>query len=111
MYEKKLPILAISLHCLAAAVILFVKALPQDFTATSNHSQRGWTGEAQLISENPLGVASGDTCFWRPVSMASQAVEALPPSGNASVIDRPPRRVIHDPNPSFSSLAVEPESN
>src|SRR5689334_5634982 len=86
------------------------------------------TGEPQLISVEPIPMAEGDTCVWEPASAHTTLTSALSSepmregdnTSSASAVplekrpiesDRAPARVIHDPNPSFSSLAVDPDTN
>src|SRR5689334_4980499 len=107
MRKQKLATIAASLPFLAVATILLSKAPPQNVTETSGRSPRGSTGEAQLVSEYPLGDSSegtGESCPWQPVSLSSQATQPVPASGSVDA-DHPPSRTIHDPNPSFSALA------
>ena len=84
------------------------------------------TGEAQLVSIDPMPQADGDMCQWTTASASSTMPEALaqekmaalrPPAAadtgatSSQTLDRAPIRAIRDPNPSFSAVAVEPNSN
>ena len=82
------------------------------------------TGSAQLVSVEPLPEMNGQMCELTPASASSTLAAALSqeqmatarsaPSADAraaSDIDRAPLRVIRDPYPSFSAIAVEPKSN
>ena len=83
------------------------------------------TGSAQLVSVEPLPEMDGQMCEWTPASASTTLMAALPQgrpaaSGAAPAseggqrtvdIDRAPVRMIRDPNPAFSAVAVEPESN
>lgn len=101
------------------------------FGATRYRSSRGAdarlelrpTGAPQLISVDPMRETDGEMCQWVPASansnlfsaLAEEPREARPATAadaEASVIaDRAPLRVISDPYPSFSAIAVEPTSN
>jgi DNA-binding beta-propeller fold protein YncE len=81
------------------------------------------TGAPQLISVEPMQEPDGEMCQLVPASASTSLIGVLteepraarPASAadaGASVIaDRAPLRVISDPNPSFSAIAVEPNSN
>jgi hypothetical protein len=82
------------------------------------------TGEAQLISVVPMPEVDGEMCQVVPASANSSLAEALAKEGKTEaspaadlgartsmVADRAPVRTIHDPNPSFSAIAVEPNSD
>jgi DNA-binding beta-propeller fold protein YncE len=79
------------------------------------------TGAAQLVSIEPLPEMDGEQCAWMPASAPASAAAASwqspgsarsgePASGPLSPADaakRAPLRTIHDPFPSFSSVAVD----
>ena len=85
------------------------------------------TGEAQLISVEPLPppevTGEGDMCQWAPASSPERLVAILQQE-RAAVresaadetsadrpalsLERPPLRVIKDPYPTFSSVAMDP---
>jgi len=83
--------------------------------------------QARLISVTPLGPAGammdGEYCEWMPASATEPLMEPLsaslwqeagaPPStdGPGSTATRAPLRVIHDPHPSYSSVAVDLRNN
>jgi DNA-binding beta-propeller fold protein YncE len=79
------------------------------------------SAEPRLVSIEPLPeLGDGAMCQFEPVSAsgtlaAALAMQAGGPSGSDTAraikdIDRAPARTIKDPNPAFSSIAVEPES-
>jgi DNA-binding beta-propeller fold protein YncE len=80
-------------------------------------------GQPQLVSMEAMPMAEGESCVWEPaIAGASWRAARLqrrdePSSQTVATDKRPvesdrtPVRVIHDPNPSFSSLAVNPENN
>ena len=110
---------------LAAVWLLFAQAARQtDVKRAAAHAQFRPTGEPQLISVEPMPMAEGDTCVWEPASARTTLTAELMREGedasSASAVpmdkrpiesDRAPARVIHDPNPSFSSLTVDPDTN
>jgi DNA-binding beta-propeller fold protein YncE len=84
------------------------------------------TGSAQLVSIEPFPETDGEMCQWTAVAassplageLAQERIAALrAPSTadtgveNSVTLDRAPVRSIRDPNPSFSAIAVEPNSN
>ncbi len=79
------------------------------------------SAEARLVAFEALPDYSGETCEWEvaapaPQAMsyaASGAVAAQLPDGNArmAAAAREPLRVIQDPYPAFSSIAVDPVRN
>ena len=130
MRATRLPrrISAISLACLLAAAVwvLFGGEVKEpEFTAASRTQFRRHTGHAQLVSYEPLPAMDGEMCQWVPASASTTLAAALwkqQPSLRAAAaspadartpveVERPPLRVIRDPNPAFSAIAVEPESN
>ena len=84
-------------------------------------------GQAQLISVQPLPPVEGQMCEWVPVSFVASPWSALQqdspatggpgqadaaarpnPAQQSEIQNRPPLRVIRDPYPAFSSVAVDP---
>jgi DNA-binding beta-propeller fold protein YncE len=76
------------------------------------------SGSAQLVSIEPLPIAEGAECQWLPASARagltafSQAGQAGESRGSgmaspAEAAKRQPIRRIHDPYPSFSSIAID----
>ena len=73
------------------------------------------TGEPQLVSIEPLPVMDGDECVWTPASAQGRIELAALQSRDAGAAGtangdsskRAPLREIHDPYPSFSSIAVD----
>ena len=88
------------------------------------------TGEAQLVSIEPLptmsadgsvnGSADGEMCEWTTASaersltemlaqdnLAARAADARP----AVALERPPLRIIRDDSPTFSAVAVDMKNN
>lgn len=85
-------------------------------------------GQPQLLSVEPLPPMNGPLCEWLPVSLSAGSWNALeqrrpspqpsgsphppaypPPTEKAEVQKRLPLRVIRDPYPAFSSVAVDPD--
>ncbi|MBI2815412.1 MAG: hypothetical protein HYX72_00585 [Acidobacteria bacterium] len=74
------------------------------------------TGAPQLLSVAPLPQVESEMCEWQPASATSPITgslfSAMAAADTPSTdLDRPPVRSIRDPNPSFSAIAVEPNSN
>jgi DNA-binding beta-propeller fold protein YncE len=76
-------------------------------------------GYPQLVSVEPLP-DDGEMCQWVPASAGATLAEALvqqkdaakpAAGGKPTNADRAPLRTIRDPNPAFSAIAVEPQSN
>ncbi len=102
----------------AALGLLFVRQVrEQDFSAASQAAGRRPAGYAQLVSSEPLPPIEGEICQWVPasagVSLAAslQQTPAADRAGGSTDVDRAPVRVLQDANPTFSAIAVEPESN
>lgn len=81
------------------------------------------TGSPQLISVEPLPEAQGEMCEWMPASSQERLVAMLQqerlarasvPAAdeetgrNAVTIERAPERVIKDPYPTYSAVALDP---
>lgn len=107
-----------------AAWILFLgEAKQPEWRAASQAALRRPTGSPQLVSIEPLPMMDGEMCQWVPASTStnlattlqqSSAGRGAEPPKDARVavdVDRPPARVIKDAYPTFSAIAVEPESN
>lgn len=127
----------ISLLSLAVAVamgVLFTEESSRsELTAASRAALRSPTGYAQLVSYEPLSAMGpvmrpamgGEMCQWMPAStgafltaslLQAEATGSNPgqSSGQDRVsidVNRAPLRTIRDPNPAYSAIAVEPESN
>ena len=79
------------------------------------------TGYPQLVSIQPLPEieTEGDMCAWVPASSPARLAFALQQSRPAGAsgeprnvaLERPPLRVIRDPHPTFSAVAVDPTNN
>ena len=79
------------------------------------------TGYPQLVSIQPLPEieTEGDMCAWVPASSPARLAFALQQSQQTGAsgeprnvaLERPPLRVIRDPNPTFSAVAVDPTNN
>ena len=116
---------AVSAMLLVAVWLLFARATRQaDVKHAAAHALLRPTGEPQLISVEPMPMAEGDNCVWEPASASTtltselaqereetSSVSAVPMDKRPIESDRAPARVIHDPNPSFSSLTVDPDTN
>ncbi|MCH8267888.1 MAG: hypothetical protein IH846_10250 [Acidobacteria bacterium] len=69
-------------------------------------------GQERLISWEPLPQLDGAMCQWVPASASMSLRAALQQSGaptREQTAERDPLRVIRDPYPSFSSVAVDME--
>jgi len=84
------------------------------------------TGYPQLVSVRPLPETEmeGEMCEWVPASsperlvallqqerMMARATPAAADERTAVTLERPPLRVIRDPYPTFSAVAVDPKNN
>jgi DNA-binding beta-propeller fold protein YncE len=104
--------------CLLAGISFFIGhgrlGLTSHFSSVSTPHEIG-----TLLSVEPLPEVGGEMCQWMPASasgpwMALQATQGSP-SGPAhpdeasreEVAERPPLRMIRDPYPSFSGVAVD----
>jgi len=91
---------------------------PEFATATDARGRRG-TGYPQLVSVEPLPAMDGEMCEWMPASasytlaasLRQEGAGATAPARGSTDADRAPVRVIRDPNPAYSAIAVEPNSN
>ena len=102
---------------LAGWVVLAGHGTRPDRGAVSTAVGPRATGQAQLVSIQPLPAAEGEFCEWVPASARETLVGALaqeqtsrPASGSTSAADtakRAPLRVIQDPYASYSSVAVD----
>ncbi|MBI4483126.1 MAG: hypothetical protein HY652_09570 [Acidobacteria bacterium] len=116
----------ITLACLAAAVAAWT-LLAREGKARESYpavqaAVRRPTGSPQLVSYEPLPeMGDSELCAWMPVSSSSvatlrqdqlwaraAATRALDEKGVAVEGDRAPRRVIRDPDPTYSAIAVDP---
>lgn len=108
----------------AVGVVIWSEAPTRYSLRTSSSTEtRVGTGEAQLVSVEPMGTAEGQMCETTPASANAALVNEfaqsnlLPASAAAAdtagtvKLDRMWKRQIRDPNPTFSAIAVEPESN
>ena len=87
----------------------------------ASYAGRRPTGYPQLVSVQPLPETEleGDMCEWVPASspvrlaaaLQEQRAFAAADTRNAVVLDRPPARVIRDPYPTYSAVAVDPKNN
>ena len=123
----------ISLVSLAAAVafgVLFTgEATNPELSAASEAALRRPAGYAKLVSYESLPVMGPvmgeEMCQWMPASTGAFLTASLRqspissrPAGQSSGsnrvsldVNRAPLRTIRDPNPTYSAIAVEPESN
>ena len=85
-------------------------------SAGSTALRGGEVSSARLISVAPLPASEGELCEWVPASANPRLAAALqqglssPPSTGAAPAKRP-LRVIHDPSPGFTGVAVDPVRN
>ncbi len=100
--------------------LLFIGIVSNIPTESSSAGPVRQTREtAQLISVEPFPESFGALCQWVPASTAATAfsIAGQEPGAGADEdrktedIAIPPVRMIRDPNPAFSSIAVAPESN
>jgi DNA-binding beta-propeller fold protein YncE len=100
---------------LAAAVLIAGRSGLAPSLLVSETASRRPTGQPQLLAAQPLPPMDGPLCEWVPASLAAvpwsalqQDSPALPDAAQqAAVQSRPPLRVIRDPYPAFSSVAVD----
>ena len=109
----------------AALVLMFLVAVGAWMVAgpraATSPARLRPTGEPQLVSIEPMPDAGGEMCALVPASAteslttellaAKETAADLPMSKRPVDADRAPARVIRDPNPSFSSLGVDPDSS
>src|SRR2546426_10399808 len=97
------------------------------FNSEATDGGRKPTGYPQLVSVEPLPKVAmgGELCAWvpapSPVRLAAalrqerftaQSPSAAVADGRGSVaLNRPPVRVIRDPYPTYSAVAVDPKNN
>ena len=109
----------------AAWVLFSGEAKQQEWNAASQAVWRTPTGYPQLVSVEPLPAMDGQMCEWVPASadatlvatlrqdrMAARAAAGSSADESAAVtLDRAPARVIRDPYPTYSAVAVDPIRN
>jgi DNA-binding beta-propeller fold protein YncE len=115
--------------------IVLLAAATQLVLSQASHITEHTTGQTKtvgnerLVSIEPLPELNGQMCppddgaegliaaAIAPESPKSILQDAAKPAAKSVAdrkpadVDRPPLRTIHDPNPMFSAIAVEPESN
>jgi len=111
-----------------AAWVLFTgEAKRPALNAASEAALRNPTGYPQLVSVTPLPTMDGQMCQWVPASASTSLLvtlqqerradgtskQATPPTfpdaaQQTEVQERSPLRIIRDPYPAFSSVAVDP---
>ncbi|MCH8268058.1 MAG: hypothetical protein IH846_11105 [Acidobacteria bacterium] len=119
-----------ALMCLVVAIAAWVlfagQAKRLEWTAASEAALRKPTGYPQLISVEPFPGMDGQMCQWVPANAmtslrtalqqerraAQTAAQATPPgfpsaAQQTEVQERSPLRIIRDPYPAFSSVAVD----
>ena len=106
----------IGMSALAAWLCLGVTPHIANITAGSKITRQP-TGAPQLVSIEPLPEMDGSECVWAPASAPSSLTSAWqqisedtsPPAASIreQAAQRAPVRMIHDPYPSFSSIAVD----
>lgn len=114
-----------SVLCLIAVIAIGLllagrKGRPE-FAAKAQSPELRPNGYPQLISIEPLPQADGEICEWIPANAHSPfrqqrsgtTAGSAGPTASRTAVDatRAPLRVIRDPNPAFSAVAVEPEHN
>lgn len=108
--KRSVLLFGIALLLAAAWIVSTGSLLPGGFGEHIRTFQAP-TGSAQLISVEPLPDMGSEECQWTPASASStmsaamQESAAAPSAGDSA--KRAPLREIHDPYPSFSSIAVD----
>lgn len=115
---------ALLITAVALGIVFGEQARTPELTKSARLAVMRPTGEPQLVSIEPMPSEDGDgaQCAWLPASANTSLFAELEKESDESAspalpqkrpvdADRKPERVIHDPNPSFSSLAVDPDSN
>ena len=120
-----------ALVCMVVAIAAWVlfagQAKRLEWNAASEAALRNPTGYPQLVSVAPLPTMDGQMCQWMPASASTSllvalrqergaaraAAQATPPgfpsaAQQTEVQERSPLRIIRDPYPAFSSVAVDP---
>ncbi|MCZ6489314.1 MAG: hypothetical protein O7A06_02145 [Acidobacteria bacterium] len=106
----------------AAWVLLTGEAKRWQLSVASEAALRRPTGYPQLFSVEPLPMMDGGMCQWVPASTPTRLMAALrqerlsarvatasPADTRAAVaVNRAPVRVIRDPYPTYSAVAVDP---
>jgi len=98
-------------------ILAGVAALAAWIVLSGFGSQSRSGGQARLVSVTPLPAFDGQYCEWVPASAAEPLAAALQEggapraSGSSSTAARAPLRVIRDPYPSYSSVAVDLKNN
>ncbi|MBI2815410.1 MAG: beta-propeller fold lactonase family protein [Acidobacteria bacterium] len=113
----------VALAVTAAIVILLSGGAlqPADRSQAALRSLRP-TGEAQLVSIEPLPEMEGESCQWQPASSQQRLIAAVQEERAAArstaadikgstSIDRPPVRMIRDPYPTYSAVVVDSVHN
>ena len=119
--RKRLCLILAGVLALAGWVLIAGQGTPPDRSAVSPAPGRQPAGSARLVSIEPLPETEGAICEWVPASARTTLLAALrqerssgQAAGSASSAEtakRPPLRVIRDPYPSFSSVAVDLQRN
>ena len=120
-----------ALVCLVMAVAAWVLsgggAKRPALNAASQAALRGPTGLPQLVSVEPLPGMEGQVCEWVPARSRTTLMASLQQEGLAGGVaaassedaearttvdaDREPLRVIRDTYPTYSAIAVDPNSD
>jgi len=117
LQQRRVSVIGILAVLLTALAVVLLTQGPDE--SQSLWSRRP-TGFPQLVSITPLPEVDGEMCQWVSVSATSsmgtvfpsQAVTGLGQETNlGNTANRPPLRVIHDPSPGYSSVAVDPVRN
>ncbi|MBI4464314.1 MAG: hypothetical protein HY647_06375, partial [Acidobacteria bacterium] len=109
---------------IAVAVWIAISGETKHPLEASSAIQQKPTGYPQLISVEPLPGLDGQMCEWVPASSNMTLAAALQQESAASAVarsadqpgtsvdaDRAPLRTIRDTYPTYSALAVDPNSN
>ena len=124
---RNFSLTALSFLVLAVAAWVFFsgEAHQREWSAASQAALRRPAGYPQLVSVEPLPSMDGQMCQWVPASAGTTLVTALQqermaagaatgsPADESTAVsfDRAPLRVIRDPYPTYSAVAVDPIRN
>lgn len=118
---------AFRLRCLASMIIFLAllvgvgswlllagKRLQPRLQAFAQLTELRPTGYPQLVSIEPLPEMDGEMCEWVPASSTARLLaarqqerQAVPETRTSVALERPPVRVIRDPFPAYTAVAVD----
>ena len=113
-----------TLLAVAAVAFLIGKAKEFDLVRASQDAFGKPSGDARLVSVEPLPTTEGKMCIWMPASASEEVMtgfrqQLLPQSITASneqvrtsvVLDQPPIRTLRDTYPTYSAVALDPNTD